>query len=264
MGHNFKKKFGQNFLRGTKFVDKLLEPLGLVEGDVVLEIGPGDGIVTKKILATGAKVICIEIDYDLIVKLIQRFGANENFKIVHKDILDVDIIEVLRENNVTEIKIAGSLPYNISKKIIDKIFRFNLENADKKVRVMSFIVQDEVAKDYVAKAPKASFLSNYAKIFSEVKKLESIPASAFIPKPKVNGGILLFKLRDKIPPYHKELSKLIRTGFSSPRKKVISNLGNVFDKKRIQEIFKELNLGENSRAADLEFEDWVAIYDLFS
>ncbi|MBE0573426.1 ribosomal RNA small subunit methyltransferase A [Candidatus Dojkabacteria bacterium] len=260
--HNFKKQFGQNFLKNTKYAKTLVSELKLTPEDTIVEIGPGDGAVTKFLLETGCKVISFEVDYDLVPKLLKQFEKYSNFVLVHQDILQVDLPEVLAQHNATQsIKVTGALPYNISKKIIDLCLRFNLENDKYNIKICTFIVQEEVAKDYVAAVPKASFLSNYAKIFAKVRKLESIPKYMFYPEPKVNGGILRFEIHENISTNYAEINKLLRIGFSNPRKTLNNNLksSKKFIEQNIQDSYANLSIKSTARPAELTFEEWVAL-----
>src|SRR5260221_3377742 len=111
--HNFKKNFGQNFLKGYKFPNKLIESIDINADDTVIEIGPGDGSVTSKLLATGAQVLSFEIDYDLLATLLRRFSENQNFHLVHEDILKTNIEENLKKIDAKKtVKVIGALPYN--------------------------------------------------------------------------------------------------------------------------------------------------------
>lgn len=257
--HNFKKQFGQNFLKNAKFARLMVDNLKLSTEDTVIEIGPGDGMVTKLLLDSGVKVIALEIDDDLIPKLAAKFAQYSNFQLVHLSILDANIENILKDNNATtSIKVAGSLPYNISKKIIDLFLRFNTTHSDYKIKICSFIVQEEVAKDYAVLAPKASFLSNYSRIFAKVRKLESIPNHMFFPMPKVNGGIIKFEIKDEIPDNYLNLHKLIRVGFSNPRKTLSNNLksSGKYDLENLEEIYNQIGLKQTVRPAEIEFDVW--------
>lgn len=253
--HNFKKQFGQNFLRTDRFAQQLVDSLQLNPDCTVIEIGPGDGRVTNLLLQTGAKVICIEVDYSLIPKLIARFRDYPNFELVHQDVLSVSIPSILAEysTNPEAYYATGSLPYNISKKIIENFLE--LPNPPAK---MSFIVQEEVAKSYAAEPPKATFLSSWTKSQAEVKKLVSIPNTQFFPVPKVNGAIL------QIVPNRIEMStlqslhRLLRLGFTNPRKTLWNNLSSVWhdNKSELQAVWRNLSLSPNLRAAEVSQDLW--------
>jgi len=272
--HQFKKNYGQNFLKGFKFPKKLVESLHLIKADTVIEIGPGDGILTKLLLDMEVNVIAIEIDYDLLPNLIKKYGDNPFFHLVHEDILNINLAEVLEKNQANDrIKIIGSLPYNISKKIIDDFLSFEMKNRElndlKKVYhidSMSFIVQEEVAKEYTSQAPKASFLSNYLRIYADIRKFQSIPADQFTPKPKVNGGILYIKLKEEIIKEHRSLARLIRLGFTSPRKTLIKNLknSNKYSEEKLKQAFLELKLSLTIRSAEMLQDNWQKLMILIT
>lgn len=264
--HKFKKEYGQNFLVGKNFAFELVDSLDIQPNDTIIEIGPGDGMVTNIILDLNPeiKLFCVEIDYDLLPNLIKRFSHKENFKLIHRDILEINLGEFIKENNISgNVKIIGSLPYNISKKIIDRFLNYSLSFTEEtKITRMSFIIQEEVAKDYVAQAPKATFLSNYVKFFGEVRKLKSIPAHKFYPMPKVNGAILQFILNGKIAPDIDQKRKFIKAGFSSPRKTLYRNLRNLTQYSEVDLIqkFKDIGISDKARPAELSYNQWSELY----
>jgi 16S rRNA (adenine1518-N6/adenine1519-N6)-dimethyltransferase len=258
--HNFKKQYGQNFLVGTRFAEELVDSLDIQESDTVIEIGPGDGMITNIILNSyNCKLYCIEIDYDLLPNLIKRFSKSEKFKLIHQDILQLDMNAFFEKYEIKgDIKIIGALPYNISKKIIDKFLAASQNTTECKITRMSFIVQEEVAKNYTAKAPEATFLSNYLSLFASSRKLKSIPAHKFYPMPKVNGAILQIEIDKKPREDLRELTKFIKIGFSSPRKTLYRNLANIkeFRLHDLRSIFEKLGIKSNSRPAEIEIETW--------
>lgn len=256
--HSFQKKWGQNFLRNDRFAKLLVEAANISAEDVVVEIGPGDGRVTNLLLATGAKVLAIEVDYSLLANLIKRFGNNENFQLINKNILETDVISELEKlgwgNN---FKVVGSLPYNISKIIIERLITNKIQP-----QICSFIVQEEVAQDYSAKLPKASFLSNWVQLYADVKKLESIPKSQFVPAPKVNGGILQIIPHKKYSEEEiKEISKIIRVAFSNPRKTLWNNLRNIEPFKLLtdQGFYTKYQVDNFLRPAEVAFDFWFKL-----
>lgn len=267
--HNFKKSLGQNFLNSSRFIFELIDPLDLSEDDLVIEIGPGDGAVTRRLLETGANVICIEKDYDLLPKLIQKFKDFDNFDLVHFDVMKVNLTEMLVQNFGDQpffnVKITGSLPYNISKKIIKKFLKINNNDDRIQVDVMSFIVQNEVAKQIVAKPPKATYLSNYLKVYAEIKKSKTIPASQFTPRPKVDGGIIVLYPKEGIQ-NAESINKLLKVGFASPRKTLLNNLKSNKDFKslKLTELLNKANISERARPAEVEFDQWLKLSELIA
>jgi 16S rRNA (adenine1518-N6/adenine1519-N6)-dimethyltransferase len=263
LGHFFKKQFGQNFLKSKRFISALVDPLNVTSEDLVIEVGPGDGSVTQELLKTGASVISFEVDYDLLAKLLMKFNSYDNFNLQHQDILQANIQEYLVSYNIPEtgIKVTGSLPYNISKKIIQK---FLTDNYKKNYRIdkMSFIVQDEVAKEYVAKPPDTNSLAAITNLFSKIKKLQSIPADNFYPTPKVDGGIIYFEPFEEITIDIEKARGLINSGFSAPRKTLLNNLKARQFSVDLTIVLKEIGIDEKSRPSNLTNEQWVQLANI--
>ena len=264
--HNFKKTLGQNFFRSSKWPKKLVESISVSSDDIIVEIGPGDGSVTRELLNKGAIVEAVEFDYDLIPKLIRSFNHYERFNLHHENILDFDLEAIFLKHPNKIIKVVGSLPYNISKAIIKKLTDFDrerrlldLDGFDS----MSFIVQEEVAKVYVSVPPKSTYLSNVIRLYGTIRKLETINQDQFEPRPKVKGAIL------KIVPSllnreldFVELKKMIKIGFVSPRKLLIKNLksSNKYEQDLLNSSFQNLEIDLKVRPAELEFEKWVLLF----
>jgi 16S rRNA (adenine1518-N6/adenine1519-N6)-dimethyltransferase len=252
-GHNFKKKFGQNFLTDRKVSQKIASQIS-TDIDSIVEIGPGHGALTEELLKLGKKVYAIEIDEEVYPYLEGRFSEFEIFHLIKKDILQIN----LNELNLGNYSVAGSLPYNISKKII-----FLFLTAQTKPNNMILLIQNEVAEDYAAKAPRATFLSNFAEIYSDVEYLSKVSKGKFFPSPKVDGGILKFSVKDE-PKNAAELRKLIKTGFSSPRKTVLNNLKSLYKESLadIRELLKSHSISETVRPAELDIANWMEIYSI--
>lgn len=256
MSHYFKKQYGQNFLRSSRFTQALVDAVEPQPGDIVIEIGPGEGHITGLLLQVVEKVISIEVDYSLIPNLIKKYGEQGKFELINEDIMKVDIDQLTQGK---PYKVIGSLPYNISKQIIAKFL-----TAPHKPTQMAFIIQEEVAWEYNAQPPKATFLSSWIRLFADVRKAISIPASQFFPKPKVNGAILSIKLRSEIDEKSTaEKYQLIKVSFASPRKTLRNNLNaaNIWPKERISEAWQELGLSETLRPAEVESDTWDRLYN---
>lgn len=262
MSHKFKKRFGQNFLKSKRFAQEMIEGLNLTETDTVIEIGPGNGFVTNLLLKTNARVICIEVDYSLIPELIKRFNERSNFELVNTDALEVDFEKLLEKFNVKgNVYFTGSLPYNISKKIILNCLEYSVKNSQ--VKGMSFIVQEEVALHIVAKAPRSNYFSSIINTYADVKKTLTIPAAQFFPEPKVNGAVVFFKPVSKLnADDRKDFLKLTKIAFSSPRKTLRSNLvsSRKYSAENVDEVFKKLILDERIRASEIDFDLWLKIF----
>lgn len=249
--HHFKKSLGQNFLNNKKYINELVDSLEIKNDELVIEIGPGKGYVTEEILKRTNKLILIEKDDSLIPYLTDKF--NKQVKIIHQDVLEIDFSEITAKQ---PYKVIGSLPYNISKRIIYNL----LTNTHKPVQI-SLIIQKEVAKEYSAKAPKSTILSNFASLHSDIKLSKVVPSIYFTPKPKVDGQIITFSNIAENNINSKDLWRLIRIGFSSPRKILASNLKE-YGKDKIVEALIKLDLSEKSRASELSLVQWEKLYEL--
>lgn len=253
--HNFKKKFGQNFITSTPYILKTIDRLELKDDDTVLEIGPGDGRFTEAIIEKVQKMNMVEIDYDLIEYLNTKFeDQSSKFKIFNEDIMNFE----LSRYKGKKYKVFGALPYNISKMIIKKFLE-----AEHKPELMVFVIQKEVAKDYTTEAPRSMFLYNFANCYSDTKYEFTIPKDLFHPKPKVDGGVLSFKnfgfkfddIEDS-----EQLVKFIKNGFRNPRKKLLNTLKSIYKETEWKELLSKLEFNDNIRAAELELEQWVELY----
>ena len=250
INHNFKKSLGQNFLRFSHLAKELVSSANILEDTMVIEIGPGNGMVTDVLVSNGFKPTLIEKDDELIDFLAGKY--KESVSIVHKDVLKVDFDSLTNGNKYI---VLGSLPYNISKKIIQILLL-----AKNKPHSMSFIIQKEVASSYVAKSPKSTLLANYANLYSDVKAGKVIGAKIFYPAPKVDGQIISFKnIYDRYP-NNQEIWSLIRQGFSSPRK-VLSNNLRKYGSDKVKKSLEELNINPTARAAELTTSQWVKLLD---
>jgi len=251
--HNFKKRFGQNFLTRLSWADELIHLAGIKPGDLVIEIGPGQGIVTEKLLAPGNEVFACEIDYELYPVLEEKFSQVENFHLVAEDVLSWNFTAMTGKK---PYRVIASLPYNIAKKVINLFLTSKYPP-----QAMALVVQKEVAENYTAAAPDATFLGLAASVYSDIKYCGTIPKEDFNPEPKVDGGMLLFSRKKPVIKEPEKLVRFIKSGFSTPRKKLSSNLNNIgYLKSGIEKLLKDMHLKETARPQELSLEQWLQIY----
>lgn len=259
MNIGLRKELGQNFLTSRDWAKKLVEAADILKDDIVLEIGAGAGMVTQYLVEEAQKVIAVEIDGRFVKLMGNRFkpeGEDGKLILVNKDVLKLKAEG--HRLKAKGYKLIGSLPYNISKKIIKKFLEEVTSPSD-----ITVIIQKEVAEDYVARPPKATFLSSYVKIFGEAELVEVVPKEVFNPMPKVDGAILRIKnVKCRIKNYRK-FSKFLKSAFLNPRKKLINNLSGIYkvEKPKLAKIFEEIGIDVSARASNLEFEDWSELYD---
>lgn len=250
-----KKSLGQNFLTSLSAVDTIIDAGDVAGDDIILEIGPGKGMMTKKLLLFAGKVIAVEKDHGLVEFLKEKFKKeiDENkLDLIEKDILDFDpeILKFYKE----PYKLIANIPYYLTGKLIRKF----LEARNQPER-MVLMLQKEVANRIVAKDGKESILSISVKAYGEPKYIQTVKAGSFFPIPKVDSAILLIENISK--DFFKDFSEAeffeaLRAGFKSKRKKLSSNLSTIFPKEKVLETFKKLKLNENTRAEDIKIEDW--------
>ncbi len=255
-----KKSLGQHFLTSQGALSTIIDASDVNADDIVLEIGPGKGILTKELLAFAGKVIAIEKDDSLLPLLKEKFAkeiSKGKLDLIEKDILDFDP-EVLQFYKHS-YKIIANIPYYITGEIIKKFL-----TAKYKPESMTLLVQKEVAERIVARDGKESILSLSVKFFGTPKYIQTVKRGSFNPPPKVDSAIIKIEIRDKRYEIRKEedFFKLVKTGFKSKRKKLISNLSGLYEKEKLKKAFKKLSLDENVRAEDLRLEKWLELLEL--
>lgn len=270
-----KKSLGQNFLKSSKVLDKIIETANLQKEDVVLEVGPGKGSLTKKLLEQSDRVIAVEKDDRLIEFLEEKFAdeiKEDRLTLIHNDILELDINSLNNKLKTTlcggptstdfnKYKIVANIPYYITGKLIRKFLSSNFQPSQ-----MILMVQKEVANRIVGekntKKPKENILSLSIKVYGEPKYVKTIPARYFSPQPKVDSAILLI---DKISKdFFKNINEekffnLIHQAFSSKRKVLLNNLSFI-SKKELSDILEKLDISVKTRAEDLNLEQWNELY----
>ena len=260
MDHDFKKQFGQNFLENFPKIIEICDIADIQEGENIIEIGPGDGAFTEEIINRKANLLAIEIDPSLVKYLREKFIQYKNFEIIENDILQIDPSTL---NPKKQYKLISALPYNISKKIINQFL-----TSKNPPTTMTLIMQKEVAEDYAnTKKGQIKFLHILGKTYSkDVEYFGAIRKEDFYPQPKVDGGVVKFSDIKAQIPNPEAFLKFVKLGFSAPRKKLSSNLSNIYKDKKdeIEKILAKLNLSKDSRAGELQFAEWYKLYKNFT
>lgn len=258
-----KKSLGQNFLVNPRILDKIVEAAEITKDDIILEIGPGTGNLTEllaeKVLQQGSgqagRVIAVEKDHRLIDSLKKEMP--NNVEIIEANILKLDITRVtlVLQGSPLQLqyKIVGNIPYYITSHLLRTIFE-----SWPQPKLIVFTVQKEVAQRIVAKPPDMSLLSLSIQFYSEPKIISYVSRGNFRPIPKVDSAILKLTTNDKRQTTDtKKFFEIVRLGFSSKRKKLISNLAKKFDKIILEKAFNRLGLKETSRAEELSLDNWL-------
>ncbi len=261
-----KKQYGQNFLTGSAIPKRIAAESGIASGDGVIEIGPGFGILTRELCAIADKVVAIEIDSELMDILPEKLSGIENYKIINADILKTDINKLLEDEfQGKEVCVCANLPYYITTDIV-----MTLLEGCYGFKTITVMVQKEVAERFCAKAGTEGYGAITASIsyYASVKRLFTVKAGSFDPKPKVDSAVIRFDVY-KEPPINtldkETLFKVIKSAFAQRRKTLLNSLsatfGDILDKQEIAEIIKVNGFKETVRGEELDIVAFAKIAD---
>jgi 16S rRNA (adenine1518-N6/adenine1519-N6)-dimethyltransferase len=266
---NFQKKFGQNFLIDEHVLTKIIDAAQIKETDCVLEIGPGIGTMTQHLAERAGKVICVEIDANLIPILEDTLSSYPNVKVVHGDVLKIDLKELIDlEGENRPVKVVANLPYYITTPIIMGLFESDLP-----LEGITVMVQKEVAMRMKAEPSSKDYgaLSLAVQYYSNPSIAANVPPNCFIPRPKVGSAVIHLQ-RYKEPPVQvtdeKLMFRLIRASFNQRRKTLVNSLKNApelnFSKEEIAKALQANGLSETIRGEALSLEQFAALSNTFS
>ena len=260
------KSLGQNFLINSEVVEKIIESSELSTDDLVIEIGPGLGTLTKYLLEKAGKVICIELDTRMVKILKNRFASRDNFEIINEDVLKVDLNKIIKENKSTgkikNVKIVANLPYYITTPIIMRLLEEQLD-----IKSITVMIQKEVAERLIEipGGKNTGAITHTVYYYCESEKIMEVPNSSFIPEPEVTSEVIKMHLR-QTPAVKIENPKvmfmIIKSAFMQRRKTLLNALTNAqvfISKQEGIKILKKLNLDENVRAENLSIQDFANI-----
>ena len=253
------KKLGQNFLVDEKIIEEIIKAANISKKDLIIEIGPGIGSLTKSIIPNAGKTICIELDKKMANIISNRF-KNE-VEIINEDILKVDLKKIAEQNKDKNIKVVANLPYYITTPIIMKLLESNLE-----LESITVMVQKEVAERLIAKpGDSLSGAITYTVYYYAIgTKITEVPNNSFIPKPEVTSQVIKLTLRKEPITYIENKEKffeIIKLAFMQRRKTLVNSLANskIATKQKIEQILDELNIEKNIRAENLTMEQFAEI-----
>ena len=251
------KSLGQHWLKDADVLTDIADSADLAKDDVVLEIGPGLGTLTSKLLARAGSVVAVEFDADLARKLPKQFPG-KNLTVTNEDILQFDLSQL-----ASGYKVVANVPYYITSKIIQK-----LSESSNPPQTMVLLVQKEVAERLAAKQGDYSILAIAAQIYYEVSLGSVVVAEFFTPPPKVDSQVVIMHRRPS-PMVDERLRaaffQLVKAGFSAKRKKLRSSLagGLRLSKSTVEELLKQANISADSRAEDLEISQWLTLLEKY-
>lgn len=260
--YNFKfsKSLGQNFLIDDSVLNDIVEGAEVNEKDFIIEIGPGVGTLTAKLLMKAKKVTSIELDNDLIPILHEELGEHENFNLIHKDALKVDFNSLIGEEK--SVKLVANLPYYVTTPIIVKLLKdgYNFKS-------LTIMIQKEVAERINAEPNCKEYgaLSVLVQYYCNTSIVRRVAPSCFIPRPKVESIVIRLDRLDKPRVNSKDenlMFELVRAGFNM-RRKTLWNAAKSFklSKEKLEEAFEKSGIDPKRRAETLSIEEFAHLAD---
>ncbi|MCD6569046.1 ribosomal RNA small subunit methyltransferase A [bacterium] len=251
-----RKQWGQVFLRSPAVANQIIKAAEIKPQDIILEIGPGTGFLTEKLLSTGAQIIAVEKDKELVEYLLQKFPSP------NLSLISADIRKLLRDNNSQLYnllsnkcyKVVGNIPYYLTSYLIRLLLQL-----PQKPQLIILMVQKEVAQRITASPPQMNLLAVLTQLQAEVQLITFVSRKAFWPRPKVDSAII------KLIPIQNHLSssflRLVKAGFSHKRKYLITNISQQLSLpvQKLQQIFLQLKIPLQARAQELSLNQWKAL-----
>ena len=258
-----KKSLGQSFLRDNRIIEKIIDSCQFGRHDTVLEIGPGHGELTGKILEHSGRVIVVEIDSGLCEALDKNLGSSENLEIINRDILKFDINKYFKSCS-GKIRVIGNIPYYITTPIIEHLFVYL-----GKIEDIFLTVQKEFARRIVSSPGSREYgsFSCFTQYHTDPRLLFYIKKGSFHPSPKVDSAFLRLKVRNKPAVEVLDevlLFKIIRRAFNQRRKKITNSLKGIVTPQALESFFLRYGLDREVRPERLSLQDFANLANLIS
>lgn len=253
-----KKELGQHWLEDSQALHAIVDHAAIQQGDIVLEIGPGTGFLTGKLLEAGAKVYALEYDAALAQSLPGRLGYSPDVTVIQGDIRTHDLTTLPKS-----YKIVANIPYYLTSNLLRL-----LTETTNPPQLAVLLMQKEVAERIAHTGDKKSLLTMIAQLDYECNLGIEVPAHLFVPPPKVDSQVLIMsrRLEPKITVDRQRFIRLLKAGFSEKRKNLRNALsgGLARDKIEIDALLKGSGLDPRRRAESLGWDDWQRLYDVLN
>ena len=258
-----RKSLGQYFLRDFRIVQRIVDAAELSSDDVVVEIGPGRGVLTRRLVQLSGRVIAVELDPDLCRQLPSRLDHPSNLQCVMGDAREIELPSLVVDGPAQatgRYKVVGNLPYYAANPIIRK----TLESSSPPSLAL-FMVQREVAESMTASPGSMGLLSVATQFYAEARMVCSVPPSAFRPAPKVRSAVVRLDIRRNpavCVDNREEFFGVVRAGFSAPRKQLHNSLshGLGIETSLGSAVLERAAIDGRRRPATLSLEEWAEIY----
>jgi len=262
-GHTARKRFGQHWLRDERVLDQILVASELQAGDRVLEVGPGRGALTERLLrSSAASVHAIELDRDLVAGLRERFEADGRFSLQQGDVLDVPL--TLPEGGYAT-KVVANIPYNITGPLLDRLVGRLDRPVDPPYQRLVLLVQQEVAQRIRARPGHSSFsaLSVRMQLMARCDTVCPVPPRCFQPPPKVQSEVIRLdslpaELRPE-PALARRVEQLLKQAFLARRKMLRNTLAGVCSADQLQELAAAAGINLQQRPQEVAPQAWVSL-----
>jgi 16S rRNA (adenine1518-N6/adenine1519-N6)-dimethyltransferase len=258
---NPERSKGQNFLISSQIYDDIVSAADLSPSDEILEVGPGLGFLTVRLIKQAKRVVAVELDKDLFTYLQTGLKVVDNSKIelINQDILRFNPAEKF----FNDYKVVANLPYNIT-----SIFLRSFLSCKQAPQVMVLMLQQEVAIRIVAKPPKMSLLAVSVQHYSQAEIVRLVEADNFWPRPRVDSALIKLVIKKKkfSQQEDKEFFRLVKIGFSAKRKMLRNNLagGLQLNSNQIISAFSKTGISKQARAENLSLENWYRLFATLS
>src|SRR5438874_502383 len=261
-------KLGQNFLTDAAAAEKIVAALGDIRSSTVIEIGPGQAVLTSKLAARTGRLIAIELDRVLAAQLSLKFSRQPNVEIIEADVLTVDVANLIARKpdpilhlpQAQQAKVIGNLPYYITSDILLHLFKFH-----EWISEIVIMVQREVADRIAAKPGSRDYglLSATTQMYARVENLFTLPPGAFTPPPKVHSSVLRLMMAPRIAELGVETEpfvEFLKLSFGQKRKTLLNNLKSKYDPAQVRAALKNQRLREDVRAEAVPLEKAAGVF----
>lgn len=251
-----KKSLGQNFLVDNNIIEKIIGEITSDSNDLIVEIGPGMGALTKKLKEKRSYLIAYEVDKDL-ENILSEFEDNKT-KIIWQDFLESNIKEDIKDIKYNKLFIVGNLPYYITTPIIEHIIDSNI-NFEKLV----IMVQKEVADRFLAnpKTKDYGYISVLLQYYFDIKRVCNVSKYSFNPVPKVESTVLSFVEKERADIDIEKYKEFLKVAFRQKRKTLKNNLSN-YDWEKVKLVLDKYNLSESVRAEEINGDIFIELFNV--